>query len=203
MVWPSGDSRQIPAQGALLCQDWPGFGGVAPEHYFAASDVPDSARLGGTITFHFACYGGGTPLNDLYAFEKGEAAPAIAPKPFIAALPRRLLAHPAGGALACIAHVERAWGSSITGNAPSPQIRPFQRALAQLMVGMPVGMAVQEFNDLSATVSDVLTRVLGDSFHGKSVDDLELVSTWTQRNDAAGFVVIGDPAVRLRVNDLV
>jgi hypothetical protein len=49
----------------------------------------------------------------------------------------------------------------------------------------------------------VLTRVLGDAFHGKPVDDFELVSTWTQRNDAAGFVVIGDPAVRLRVNDLV
>ena len=119
------------------------------------------------------------------------------------ALPRRLLAHPAGGALACVGHVERAWGSSITGNVPSPQIRAFQRAIAQLLTGKPVGVAVQEFNDLSATVSTVLTRVLGDAFHGKPVDDFELVSTWTQRNDAAGFVVIGDPAVRLRVNDLV
>ena len=203
MVWPNGDSRQFSAQGALLCQDWPGFGGVAPEHYFAAGDVPESGRVDGLITFHFACYGGGTPLHDLYEFEKGEAPPAIAPKPFIAALPRRLLAHPAGGALACVGHVERAWGSSITGNVPSPQIRAFQRAIAQLLIGKPVGVAVQEFNDLSATVSTVLTRVLGDAFHGKPVDDFELVSTWTQRNDAAGFVVIGDPAVRLRVNDLV
>ena len=203
MVWPNGDPRQFPAQGALLCQDWPGFGAVAPEHYFAASDVPENARVDGLITFHFACYGGGTPLHDLYQFEKGEAPPAIAPKPFIAALPRRLLAHPAGGALACIGHVERAWGSSITGNVPSPQIRGFYRAIAQLLTGMPVGVAVQEFNDLSATVSEVLTRVLGDAFHGKDVEDSELVSTWMQRNDAAGFVVIGDPAVRLRVNDLV
>ena len=78
--------------------------------------------------------------------------PAIAPEPFMAALPRRLLAHPNGGALACIAHVERAWGSSITGVASSPQIRAFQRALATLLVGKPAGVAVQEFNDLSATL---------------------------------------------------
>ncbi len=203
MVWPNGDPHQFAAQGALLCQDWPGFGGVSAEHYLAASDVPDTARLEGLITFHFACYGGGTPLHDVYEVEQGQAPKPIAPRPFIAALPRRLLAHPAGGALACIAHVERAWGSSITGGVPSPQIRAFQRAIALLLTGKPVGAAVQEFNDLTATVSNVLTRVLAAAYQGQPVDDVELVSTWTQRNDAAGFIVIGDPAVRLRVDELV
>jgi len=203
MVWPNGDPHQFAAQGALLCQDWPGFGGVSAGHYLAASDVPDTAVLEGLITFHFACYGGGTPLHDVYDVERGRAPTPIAPKPFIAALPRRLLAHPAGGALACIAHVERAWGTSITGGVPSPQIRAFQIALMQLLSGRPVGIAVQEFNDLTATVSNVLARVLAAAYQGQPVDDFELVSTWTQRNDAAGFIVIGDPAVRLRVDDLV
>jgi hypothetical protein len=129
--------------------------------------------------------------------------PVIAPAAFVAALPRRLLAHPQGGALACIAHVERAWGSSITGVASSPQIRAFQRALATLLVGKPAGVAVQEFNDLSATLSEILARLLGEVARKKAVDDGELVSTWTARNDAGGFVLIGDPAVRLRVNDLL
>jgi hypothetical protein len=203
MVWPSGDSRQLAAQGALLCQDWPGFGAVAPQHYLSAADVPETARVHGLVALHFACYGGGTPHEDLFVFERGQAPPAIAPRPFIAALPRKLLSHGGGGALACIAHVERAWGYSITGTTARPQIRAFQRAVAQVLVGKPVGIAVQEFNDLSATLSDVLSTMLGRAFRNMPVDDVELASTWTQRNDAGGFVLIGDPAVRLRVNDLV
>jgi hypothetical protein len=203
MVWPSGDSQQLPAQGALLCQDFPGFGAVQPSHFVAGADVPDTARVHGLIAFHFACFGGGTPHEDLYAFDLGQEVPTIAPEPFIAALPRRLLAHPRGSALACIAHVERAWGSSITGVAASPQIRAFQRSLATLLVGKPAGVAVQEFNDLSATLSEILARLLGDVARKKAVDDGELVSTWTARNDAGGFVLIGDPAVRLRVHDLL
>jgi hypothetical protein len=155
------------------------------------------------IGFHFACYGGGTPREDLYHFDSLDAPPAVAPEPFIAALPRRLLAHPRGGALACIAHVERAWGSSIVGVAASPQIRAFQTALAQLLVGRPAGVAVQEFNDLSAKMSEVLAGMLGRVARKQPVDDGELVTTWTARNDAGGFVLIGDPAVRLRVGDLV
>jgi hypothetical protein len=203
MVWPSGHEHQLPAQGALLCQDWPGIGQIKPEHYYAAADLPDDARVAGLITFHFACYGAGTPARDLYQFTRGEAPPAIAPHAFTAALPRRLLSHPAGGALASIGHVERAWGYSITGGAAAPHIRTFQRALANLMVGRPAGLAVQEFNDLSSTLSEVLTRLLGDAFHGLPVNNAELVSTWTHRNDAAGFVLLGDPAVRVRADDLV
>jgi len=203
MVWPNGDPHQPAAQGALLCQDWPGFGSVAPTHFVSGADVPDTAHVHGLIGFHFACFGGGTPAEDLYTFEKGQAPPRIAPKPFTAALPRRLLAHPGGGALACVAHVERAWGSSITGIVASPQIRQFQRAVAQILVGKPVGVAVQEFNDMAATLSDVLSGMLGKVYRGGEVDDVALANTWMQRNDAAGFVLLGDPAVRLRVTDLV
>src|SRR5262249_27378532 len=161
-------------QGALLCQDWPGFGGVGPAHYVTAADVPDTARVHGLIAFHFACYGAGTPQRDLYFFERGQQPPPIAPSASLAALPRPLLAHPAGGALACIGHIERAWGSSITGIAASPQIRQFQNAIANMLVGKPVGIAVQEFNDMSATLSNVLSGLLGRAFQGEQVDDAEL-----------------------------
>jgi hypothetical protein len=203
MVWPSGDPHQRAAQGALLCQDFPGFGAIQSSHYVAGADVADGARVHGLIAFHFACFGGGTPRHDLYSFDLETDPPEIAPEPFLSALPQRLLSHPNGGALACIAHVERAWGSSITGVASSPQIRAFQLALATLLAGKPAGLAVQTFNDLSATLSVGLTRLLENVARKKPVDDGELVSTWTARNDASGFVLIGDPAVRLRVSDLL
>ena len=66
----------------------------------------------GLIAFLFACYGAGTPLTDRFVHKAGEEPPVIAQEPFIAALPKALLAHERGGALACIGHVERAWGYS-------------------------------------------------------------------------------------------
>jgi len=203
MVFPNGHPQQFQAQGALLCQDWPKFGSIAPEHFVTGADVPDNARLHGLITFHFACFSGGTPHEDLFTFDANRPPRVIAPRPFTAALPRRLLAHPGGGALACIAHIERAWPTSITGISVGPHIRAFTRSIAQILVGKPVGVAVQEFNDLSATLSDVLSGMLGKVYQGIPVDDLKLASTWMQRNDASGFVLLGDPAVRLRVADLV
>jgi hypothetical protein len=199
MVWDNGHERQFPAQGALLCQDWTGFGSIAADHYLAAGDVPDTATVSGVIAFLFACFGGGTPLEDRFTHEPGVAPPPIAPKPFAAALPQRLLTHPSGGALACIAHVERAWGYSISGQTMEPQIGPFRRALGRLMLGQPVGLAVQEFNDKCATASVSLANLLEKAYAGRPVDDIQLTTTWIERNDAEGYVTLGDPAVHLRV----
>jgi hypothetical protein len=198
MVWPNGDEHQPAGQGALLCQDWNGLGKMAREYYFAAADVPGEAKLSGVIAFLFACYGAGTPNEDRYAFEPGTAPPAIAPRAFPSALPVRLLTHPAGGALACIGHIERAWGFSIVGQTNDPQLGPFRRALWRLMKGQPVGLAVQEFNDKCATASVQLANLLEKAYAGRPVDDTQLTTTWAERNDAEGYVAIGDPAVRLR-----
>ena len=34
---------------------------MKPDHFLAASDVPDDAAVGGMIAFVFACFGAGTP----------------------------------------------------------------------------------------------------------------------------------------------
>src|SRR6185369_7057447 len=118
MGFPLGHPKQSDSQGALLCQDWPGLGQIGPEHYFAASDLTDEARVHGMIAFHFACYGAGTPAFDRFIYEPGESPEPIAKEAFISALPKKLLSHSKGGALAVIGHVERAWDIQLQATLP-------------------------------------------------------------------------------------
>jgi len=203
MGFPLGHPKQSDSQGALLCQDWPGLGQIGPEHYFAASDLTDEARVHGMIAFHFACYGAGTPAFDRFIYEPGESPEPIAKEAFISALPKKLLSHSKGGALAVIGHVERAWGYSITGNTSGPQLIPFQNTIGLLLQGKPIGLAVKDFNERFAALSTNLSDLQDKINLTYRIPESTLVSTWLERNDAEGYVVLGDPAVRLRVKDLV
>ncbi|MCU0485573.1 MAG: hypothetical protein MUC85_05620 [Anaerolineales bacterium] len=204
MVWPfSKPAEQRARQGALLCQDWPGFGKISPDNYFAASDLPAEARLQGMITFHFACYSAGTPLDDRYLHKARTKPPQIAAAPFIAALPKALLSHPKGSALAVIGHVERAWDTSIATTEAGDQIGPFQSAIGYILHGEPVGFAVKDINMRYATYSVNIADLLEQLSFGKDIPDQELATAWIKRNDAEGYIIIGDPAVRLRVKDLI
>lgn len=198
MGFPAGHPQQKTGQGALLCQDWPGFGAVTPDHYFSASDLPATARVHGMISFHFACYGMGTPSSDRFIHEPGSPPPAIAPQSFIAALPKALLAHPAGGALACIGHVERAWGCSIVTAKAGSQLLPFENAIGRILKGEPVGLAMKDFYERYASLSVSLSSMLEEISFGATVADAELTAAWIARNDAEGYLILGDPAVRLR-----
>ncbi len=195
--------RQLKEQGALVCQNWPGFGSIKPEHYFSAADITDDARLQGMITFHFACFGGGTPSrNRFLQFEQafgGTATATLASQSFFAALPKALLSHPKGGALACIAHVERAWGYSFIHPQVGSQLGPFTEAFWLILQGQPIGYAMESFNKRYATLSTILTSKLEELLNNP-VSDEELAQDWLERNDAESYVIIGDPAVRLRID---
>jgi hypothetical protein len=201
-----GRPNQQSVQGALLCQDWPGFGMIAPDHYFAASDVPDDANVYGLVAFFFACFGGGTPKADQFFLKPeqlGAELPPLAPQPFMAALPQRLLTHPKGSALAVVGHIDRAWGFSI--QAPKmtgSQIAPFRNGLGYIMQGDPIGHAVRDqFGGHYAALSNALLALIAPC--APSVDDRDLVTYWLERNDAQNYVMLGDPAARLQAGKLL
>lgn len=196
--FPNGHARQLSDQGALVCQDWPGpwewDGPIAPEHVLAAADVGDDADVRGLVAFHFACFGAGTPVRDAFAHRLGNPPADIAPHPFVARLPQRLLGHPGGSALAVIGHVERAWGYAFLWDGAGPQQKSFESVLRQIMDGRQVGLAMEGFGHRYAELSDMLFELQQS---GPEVDRLKLMGYWTARNDAQSFVILGDPAVRL------
>jgi hypothetical protein len=73
MSFPIGDARQLPPQGALLCQHWPGprawRQAILQEFYLAADDIGADTRLLGLLAFFLACYGADTPFLDDFAHQ--------------------------------------------------------------------------------------------------------------------------------------
>lgn len=202
--FPSTDPLQLPHQGALLCQEWPGpvrwpdEKPIPPEFYFSADDLRTGAQVRGMIAFFFACFGGGTPRWNDFLHRRDGKPEELTPRPFVARLPQALLAR---GALAVVAHTDRAWNFSFTWEEAGGQIGPFQDALLQLLVGGRVGAAMEAFSTRYSILATDLTREqYAIDYHHAVPDDDRLGRLWTAHNDAKNYVVLGDPAVRLKVD---
>jgi hypothetical protein len=197
-----GEARQRRQQGALLCQDWPGpikhRGPLPEDFYFAGDHLSASADLKGMLAFFFACYGAGTPLLDEFAHNTG-ARVEIAEQAFLGYLPQRMLCHPRG-ALAVIGHVERAWGYSFIW-AQAAQTLVFQRSLQHMMQGGRIGWVMEDFNLRYAELATMLSNELEEAKFG-AANTRRLGELWTAHADARNYIIVGDPAVRLRYDDI-
>jgi hypothetical protein len=201
MEFDASDPLQAATQGALVCQDWPGFGAIDGSHWYAASDVSSHAKVHGLIHVMFACYGGGCPSHD--EFDRLGGTPRqLAERAFFSRLPQRLLSDPGGGALAVLAHIDRAWAYSFQAPRGGSQVQGFRDVLGRLMIGERIGQATDSFNLRWAALSTTLAEYQLDAFRGADVPLRTLGRMWVARDDARNFVVLGDPAVRIRVEDL-
>jgi len=191
------DPAQREKQGALLCQDWPGFGAVAPEHLFTADDIPADAKVHGLIHFLFACYGGGCPVEDNFGLGTGQPPRQLMKQPIVARLPQRLLSR---GALASFAHVDRAWAYSFQTGRGVAQVQEMRDVMVRILQGQRVGQATDGFNMRWAVLSAELveSQNLRESFGDQMVSNAQLANRWVARNDARNYIILGDPAVRLR-----
>jgi hypothetical protein len=203
MAYPMDHPReQLAYQGALVCQEWAGpRSRITPDHFFAGQDLSTEANITGLMAMFFACYGAGTPQMDAFSKQAFKARTPIAPHAFVGALPNRLLSQ---GALAVLGHVERAWGYSFVSPGGNLDNQTFIDALKRLLNGDPLGLATdQTFNLRYASKSSDLSAVLEElEFTPDYVTEYDLAHMWTASNDARNYVVLGDPAARLPVEDV-
>lgn len=191
------ESGQRERQGAIVCQDWAG-GPVGRDMIFAGEDLNQSAKLDGSIHLLFACYGGGCPEFD--NFRSGTPR-RITHQAFVARLPQQELLR---GALAVIAHIDRAWSYSFLVGRSAPQRQEFRDVMIRIMRGERVGQATDMFNLRWA----ILSAELADDERNRAlspnqVSEIVLANRWVARNDARNYILFGDPAVRLRVEAMV
>jgi hypothetical protein len=205
--WQAAE-RQRREQGALSF----GSGRVLAGH-----DLAGQRFLPGGVWLAVACFGAGTTdTSDYYHWldtirRAGHVGHQIEhvldtlahERPFVAALPKAALASPEGP-LAFIGHVDLAWAYSFFGLDDRPTRRPgrFMSVLRALLHGDRAGAAMRALSCFFDEVNTELTALYDQ--HARTgrppLDDRARARRghlWMLRQDLAGYVLLGDPAVRL------
>jgi hypothetical protein len=182
---------QRKTQGALISQEYvpakPAANGSV--YTFTAEDIPDQHILPGTMVFLFACFSAGCPKEDSY-YKNADGTPVeIAPTPLVSCLAQAMLAR---GALAVIGHVDRAFKYGFADPNGMTQAQAFRTPLENLMKGWRVGRAADSFSSTCSSLSSTLQK--------NPPTGNALVRVNIACDDARNYVVLGDPAAKLRVS---
>jgi hypothetical protein len=197
--------------GAICCQT---SGPLTLDDLLAGDDVPANggAFLEGAVFFQFACYGYGTPAMSEYShwlLETIGQETRNAERDFVAALPRKLLAHPRGP-IAFIGHLDTAFLHGFADqDAPETldrwhnRVHPFVSAVRMLLEVQASGLAMQAMGERYATLNTLLTNTYDKIQRGRQQwtpeSQQRFLDSWITRGDAQNYMVFGDPAARLRL----
>jgi len=186
--------------GSLVTQEWEGAGSPLSEAccYSAVDLERDNSDLRGLIHFSFACYSAGCPTFDTYALQLDGTRRRLLDNNIVSRLPQRSLER---GALAVLGHVDRAFSYSFHNDRFVPQIQDMREVMVNVLRGWRIGRATDQFNLRWAVLSAALSDALRDGPH-TGISEAALATQWVARDDARNYVILGDPAVRLRVEDM-
>jgi hypothetical protein len=211
--WSSIDEQRR-CQGALS---------LGPDGALTGDDLAGRRFLPGGVWLLFACYGAGTPATSVYQpwlerlrdlGQYGDrldgvlrGLPRPGERPFLAGLPRAVLASP-DGPLAVIGHVDLAWSYSfeeLDGSAgPRNRVRRFTSLLAYALRRDRVGVAFRELASCAiAADTELLALYARQAVVPAAEPDPAFASRlghlWMLRHDLLGYVLLGDPAARLPI----
>ena len=188
--------------GALVCAEWEGFveTKVDDAACFFATDLP-AADLTGLVMFSFACYSAGAPKIPRFTDHPKAALAKPGRMDFISALPQATLRK---GALAFIGHIDQTWGYSYVW-IDATNTKNFESALGVILKCRRVGFAMEAFSQAYLDLNDQLTGLKGliNSYKGGADNGDAILRTWMARQDAKSYIIIGDPAARLELGQLI
>lgn len=179
-------------------------------------DMAGRAFLPGGVWLLLSCFSAGTPvisgyrpwLEELHRLghvgrELSHVFDSLAlERPFVSALPKAVLSSPEGP-LAFIGHVDLAWSYSFMDLASdTPRERPgrFMNVLQSLLAGDRAGVAFRNLFRTMGEVQTELSALMERAGRGRIRswrERAQRAHLWMQRQDLAGYVLLGDPAVRL------
>lgn len=210
--WSSHD-EQWRKQGALV------FGN---QDVLDAERLKNQAFLPGGLWFLLACFGAGTPNVSAYhawlsllakeGAYTGKAKSVLASlpgpndRPFVAALPQMALANP-NGPLAVVGHMDLAWtyGFSSATNLNESRKSRFYSALEVMARGSRAGVGLGSLMRFYRETNDALMASYQSEADARAnnradtTNNKERGHLWMLRNDLRGYVLLGDPAVRLPI----
>lgn len=206
--WKTEEDR-LAGQGAMS------FGREGP---LPASELATRTFMPNGIWFMFACFGAGTPDTSAYSHwlqhlvDAGRYSRlpnvvntlAGSGRPFVAATPQTVLANP-NGPLAFVGHVDLAWTFSFREDDSPAKKRPgrFIEPLKSMLRSDRVGIGFRELYRYLALTDTELSSLHDDDLRTRvtpSTDELiRRGYLWMMRQDVAGYVLLGDPAVRLPI----
>ncbi len=184
-------------------------------------DLEHQVFVPGGIWFMFACFGAGTPSRSKFRHwlehlkrEKQfrgrpdsvlKSLPNENQRPFIAALPQAALAS-ADGPLAFVGHLDLAWTysfSELDGGKQKGSPDKFYNILKSLFRGNRAGVALLELMRFYVDKNQQLTELYDLASEAKMsgkpspVSKTKLGHLWMTRQDLSGYILLGDPAVKL------
>lgn len=208
--WSASElARQRQVQGAMSF-------GARTRRLLGSELLSEASFLPGGVWFMLACYGAGTPSSSRFSHwlqhlhDASEAAEGIeavlrslpqpSERPFIAALPQAALAH-REGPLAFIGHLDLAWTYSfLDRDTGSERRRPqaFFELVRSLLRRSRVGVALTALRTALLRTNSLLSELYDTAAQtGTAPPPASLGHLWMLRQDLAGYILLGDPAVQL------